>query len=441
MYLFEHSNHRTKLRNVAAMLLLGILSTGCGGGGNSGTQAANFVLNTNTLMFTAASPSAPAPAPQTVTASVSGTLSGTLFVLIEVLSGTNVVSVSNVVLTGGNSGQATVTPAAPSVLGAGTFASMLRVRACLNDATCATGQLSGSPQTINVTYIVNPAGSGSTPTVTIAANPTSVVSGGSTTLTWASTNATGCVASGGWSGNKNTSGNQPIGSITSPSSFILTCSGSGGTAAATANVTITPAAGSYQTDFTLTESPISEGGVWSRTTTNGFTNVVTAGGAAFGTNGPRNAFDDSYALLRGFGPNQTAEAVIQRTEPLNTGVTHEVELLLRFTDDVTTARGYECLFSFDGGVQIIRWDGLNLGSMNFEDITGPLLATRTPLKTSDVVKASISGNVITVFINNTRFATATDSTYPTGQPGIGFFTRPQGNSANLAITSYKVTSN
>jgi hypothetical protein len=227
-----------------------------------------------------------------------------------------------------------------------------------------------------------------------------------------------------------------------PTAFTLTCSGAGGTGAATANVTIMQAVGSYQTNFTLNESPISEGGVWSRSTSTGFTNVVTTGGTAFGTNGAANAFDDSYALLRGFGPNQTAQAVIQRSAALNTNVTHEVELLLRFTDDVTTARGYECLFSFDGGVQIIRWDGLNLGSMSFEDIGNEAPnAPRAPLKTGDVIMASIAGNNISVFINGTLIATAADATYATGQPGIGFFTRPGGNSANLAITSYSVSSN
>jgi hypothetical protein len=44
----------------------------------------------------------------------------------------------------------------PSKLGVGTHTSTITVRACVNDSTCATGQLSGSPQTLTVTYTIGP---------------------------------------------------------------------------------------------------------------------------------------------------------------------------------------------------------------------------------------------------------------------------------------------
>ena len=49
------------------------------------------------------------------------------------------------------------------------------------------------------------------PTVTLSASPTTVASGASSTLTWCSTNATSCTASGGWTGAKATSGTQSTG--------------------------------------------------------------------------------------------------------------------------------------------------------------------------------------------------------------------------------------
>jgi hypothetical protein len=115
-------------------------------------------------MFMAASPTAPAPASQMITATVSGTLSGTLFIFADVQSGANVVSVSNVAITG-NGGTVTVTPAVPNTLGGagGTFSSTVRVRACMNDSTCATGALQGSPQTVNVTYVIAPPVAGPPP--------------------------------------------------------------------------------------------------------------------------------------------------------------------------------------------------------------------------------------------------------------------------------------
>jgi hypothetical protein len=60
--------------------------------------------------------------------------------------------------------------------------------------------------------------------------------------------------------------------------------------------------------------------------------------------------------------------------------------------------------------------------------------------TGDVIKATIAGNVISLYINGTLMGRATDSAFTTGQPGIGFFTRPGGNSAHLALTQITATS-
>jgi hypothetical protein len=79
----------------------------------------------------------------------------------------------------------------------------------------------------------------SPPTVSLAAMPTSVTSGGSTTLTWSSTDATQCTASGAWSGNKATSGSAGSGALSSDSSFTLTCTGAGGSGSDTISVTVT----------------------------------------------------------------------------------------------------------------------------------------------------------------------------------------------------------
>ena len=70
----------------------------------------------------------------------------------------------------------------------------------------------------------------SPPTVSLSANPTSVASGGASTLTWSSTNATSCTASGGWSGARTTSGTASTGPLTVTTSFALACAGSGGNA-------------------------------------------------------------------------------------------------------------------------------------------------------------------------------------------------------------------
>ncbi len=70
----------------------------------------------------------------------------------------------------------------------------------------------------------------SSPTLTFAASSSSVTPGGSVTLSWQSTNADSCVASGGWSGSRSTSGQQIISSLQQSQSFSLSCSGAGGAA-------------------------------------------------------------------------------------------------------------------------------------------------------------------------------------------------------------------
>src|SRR5688572_15764995 len=90
-------------------------------------------------------------------------------------------------------------------------------------AQCSGPGGTSAMQSVTVTVQSAPA-----PTATLSANPTTVNSGASTTLTWSSTNATGCTASGGWSGAKATSGTQMISNLTTTTQFGLVCAGAGG---------------------------------------------------------------------------------------------------------------------------------------------------------------------------------------------------------------------
>lgn len=92
-----------------------------------------------------------------------------------------------------------------------------------------------STQSVTVNVAAAPA-----PTATLTANPTSVVTGSLSTLSWSSTNATSCTAGGDWSGSRTTSGTQSTGNLTANRTYTLVCTGPGGTSnTATANVTVT----------------------------------------------------------------------------------------------------------------------------------------------------------------------------------------------------------
>jgi len=75
------------------------------------------------------------------------------------------------------------------------------------------------------------------PTVSISADPLTVLLTNASTITWSSTNATSCSASGSWSGTKTISGSEAVTISTSGSNvFTLSCSGAGGSGNASVTV-------------------------------------------------------------------------------------------------------------------------------------------------------------------------------------------------------------
>ena len=65
------------------------------------------------------------------------------------------------------------------------------------------------------------------PTLTFTSSATSVAAGGNATITWSTTNASSCTASGGWSGAKATSGSQSFTNLSVNQTYTLQCSGAG----------------------------------------------------------------------------------------------------------------------------------------------------------------------------------------------------------------------
>ncbi len=78
----------------------------------------------------------------------------------------------------------------------------------------------------------------SSPTLTFSTKTGWVKSGAGTTLIWSSPNADTCTASGGWSGGKSLSGSEDTGPLNSTQTFVLTCTGAGGSATRSTSVGI-----------------------------------------------------------------------------------------------------------------------------------------------------------------------------------------------------------
>jgi len=121
--------------------------------------------------------------------------------------------------------------------------------------------------------------------VTLSASPTSVPLNGTSTLSWTSSDATSCAASGGWSGTKSTNGTEATSALATTTLFVLECSNLAGTTTATTSVTVV-------------EPPILSGtnGGYVNTTNNALIDggrigdSITISGANFGTQCDVNNF-------------------------------------------------------------------------------------------------------------------------------------------------------
>jgi hypothetical protein len=196
---------------------------------------------------------------------------------------------------------------------------------------------------------------------------------------------------------------------------------------------------SYSTCFPVNENPISEGGIWLNGRDDGidWANVLTEDGLAHGEaipmvvaerrveqgdeiDVPEGDYNDPAAILKGaWGRNQHAVGVVFSRNQTSERY-HEVELLLRGTVIPHRATAYEvffrCLKTDEGYAEIVRWEGPLGGWKSLGRKTG----SEFGVQDGDVIEATIIGNEIKGYINGVEVTSATDDTYPTGSPGIGF---------------------
>ena len=81
------------------------------------------------------------------------------------------------------------------------------------------------------------------PSVTLEASPQRIAALESTVLTWTSSNAASCVASDDWTGSKATSGTEASGALDATATFVLACTGAGGTTSVSVTVEVDAVAG------------------------------------------------------------------------------------------------------------------------------------------------------------------------------------------------------
>jgi hypothetical protein len=165
------------------VLALGAVVASCGGGGGGSAappeSKATFNVSTTSVTYNVESPASPEPTVQKITGSVTGDLSGltgTLYIVIDV-AGNGILGVPVELSPDQSTGTASVLVKSPQTMGPGTHQATLTIRACMNDARCNSGQLNGSPRTVNVTYTIGSSlqRDGVYPSVVAADTPGSVV--------------------------------------------------------------------------------------------------------------------------------------------------------------------------------------------------------------------------------------------------------------------------
>lgn len=196
----------------------------------------------------------------------------------------------------------------------------------------------------------------------------------------------------------------------------------------------------YSSTFDLNESSISEGSNWINGKTVGidWMDVKTVDGVAKGNPNYPDWWRDSTALLTGsWGTEQTVQGTIW-CHPKTSDEHMEIEARLRSSLSAHYNKGYEVTFNCNKSstayMYIVRWNGAE------KDFT--ILAQQTGkswgVGNGDVVKASIMGNVISVYVNGIQRMQTTDNTYKNGSPGIGFDHNLKDSNEDFGLTDISV---
>ena len=195
----------------------------------------------------------------------------------------------------------------------------------------------------------------------------------------------------------------------------------------------------YRTRFAAAEAPLSEGGKWvtGKAGAVDWADVVTAPGFAHGSQTGAHTYDDATALLTGtWTADQMAQAAVRCANPRDDAY-EEVELRLRSSLAPHVATGYEfnfrCSRTAKAYAEIVRWNG-PIGKFTY--LTRGQGA-KYGVATGDRIAATAVGDVLTAYINGVPVLQASDRTFLSGSPGIGFFLEgAPGAAADYGVTSF-----
>ncbi|MGH8178978.1 MAG: PKD domain-containing protein [Steroidobacter sp.] len=232
------------------------------------------------------------------------------------------------------------------------------------------------------------------PTISLTAAQNLIQEGQSTELTWSSTNATTCSASGGWTGQLAVSGTQSTGPLSTTTTFTLGCSGTGGASQSSTVVTIQP----IQSSVTLVATPrVLRGAQTSQLTwTSTGVSACEALGAwsgerptsGSGTVGPFiQSAQHSYILQCTpiSGGSVSDGVLVEYRTGINMPPTADAgpDLTVVSTQSVELVAGFS---SDDHGIESWRWTQTSGPSVTLQSVAVPInIGFIAPMVTSDTV--------------------------------------------------------
>ncbi len=336
-------------------------------------------------------------------------------------------------------GQATITMAASAYIGLGV-----------------TSHNDGTLNTVSFDHVAL----GVAPVVNLTVNPASVQSGGTTQLSWTSTNATSCTASGGWSGSRATSGAATSSALTTTTTFTLTCTGPGGTGSDSKTVTVGAPPGTWTNQDV---GSVGAAGGSTNTTNADGTVSATVKGSGYDIWDTVDEFQFDYQPLAGDGTITARVASLQHTddwakagvmirEQLTTGSTNAFVAVtpangVAFQRRTTTgsASGYTA-----GPLSVTApyWVRLNRSGNTFSAYSSPDGTTWTFIGQIAITMASSAyvGLAVTSHhdgtLNTASFdhVTLSSSGSPTVSLTVNPATVPSGSTTQLSWTSTNATS-
>jgi len=313
------------------------------------------------------------------------------------------------------------------------------------------------------------------PTASLSAAPTTIAPGGSSTLTWSSTNATVCTASGGWSGSLAKSGSRSVGPLASNTTYSLSCSGPGGASApASATVSIVPVA-------TLAANPtnVSSGGssrlTWSSTNA---TSCAASGGwtGSLATSGSQSvgplSSSATYALTctGAGGTSAPASATVTVNAPPTATLTASPALVAsggsatltwsstnatsctasggwngaeptsgtQSSAAITTTTSYSLVCTGAGGTSNTAQASVTVGTLSLSPSIAALTLSQTQQYTATVPVGSVSWSVDGVAGGNSSVGIVSSTGLYTAGTAAGTHTITATSTANASFTASAV---